>query len=104
MFKREVKESKNFTPLNTHYEHIWYEVILIYNIFTPLAPKANVMGIKSGRWCKFHRFKGHHIEDYYQLKKEFERLIQEEHLKKYMKGEITLEASSPTKKKRHLRV
>lgn len=40
-----------------------------------------------GRWCKFHKVKGHHIEDYYQLKEEINRFIHEGHLKNYVKGD-----------------
>lgn len=43
------------------------------------------MGSEPRRWCKLHRVKGHHTEDFYQLKKEIEWLIQEGHLKKYVK-------------------
>lgn len=86
MLKRVGKVTDNFTPLNTCREHIWCEVLHLHNILTSLAPKANVMGPKLGRWCKFYRVKGHHTEDYYPLKKEIERLIQDEHLNKYVKS------------------
>lgn len=33
---------------------------------------------------KFHKVKGHHPKDFYQLKKEIERLIQESYFKKYV--------------------
>lgn len=46
--------------------------------------KADVTGLEPNRWCKFHIVKGYHTEDYYQPMKEIERLIQEEHLKKYV--------------------
>lgn len=45
------------------------------------------MGLELGRWCKFHKVKGYHTKDFYQLKKEIECLIQEGHLKKYIKGD-----------------
>lgn len=39
-------------------------------------------------WCKFFKFNGLHIEDCFQLKKEIDRLIQEGHLKKYVKRSL----------------
>lgn len=35
--------------------------------------------------------KAHHTKDYYQLKKEMERLIHEGHLKNYVKGELLVD-------------
>lgn len=49
--------------------------------------KADVIRHEHGWWCKFHKVKGHHTEDYYELKKEIEHLIHEGHLKKYVKGD-----------------
>lgn len=46
------------------------------------------MGHGLGKWYRFHNVKGHHTKDYYQLKKEIKRLIQESHLKKYVKGDF----------------
>lgn len=78
--------AESFTLLNTQCEHIRHMILDLYNIPTPPTPKESVMGSKPGRWFKFHRLKGHHIEDYYELKKDIERLIHDEHLKKYVKG------------------
>lgn len=58
----------------------------MYNIPTPPTLKDAVMGLKPGRRCKFPRVKVHLIEDFYQLRKEIEKLIHERHLKKYVKG------------------
>lgn len=84
--KKVGKTTKNFTPLNTHYEQTWHKVLHMHNLYTLLASKAGVMGSGPGRWCKFHMVKGHQTEDCHYLKKEIERLIQEGHLKKYVKS------------------
>lgn len=59
----------------------------MHNNHMPRSHKASVLGYELGRWCKFHRVKGHHTEDCYQLKKKIDSLIQEGHLKKYVKGD-----------------
>lgn len=76
---------EDLTPMNTHHEYIWREVLHLHNIHTPLDPKVDVIGFKPGRWRKFNRVKGHHIEDFFQLKNKIERLLQERHLNKYVK-------------------
>lgn len=85
MFKKVGEATDNFTPINTHCEQIWHEVLHPHNISTYPTPKEDVMDSESRRWCKLHRVKGHHIEDFYQLNKEIEWLIQKGHLKKYVK-------------------
>lgn len=59
----------------------------MHNIHVPPALEVGIMGPEPGRWCKFHKIKGHHTEDRYQLKKDIERLIHEERLSKYVKGD-----------------
>lgn len=81
--------TKSFTPQNSRPEQIWCEVLHLHNIPKPPSPKANVLRHEPRRWCKFHKVHGHHAEDCYQLKKEIERLIQEERLKKYVKGDFS---------------
>lgn len=66
-FKREGKTAKRFTPMNTHQEKIWCEVLHLHNIHAPPSPMVEVMGLEPGRWCKFHRVKVHHTEDSYKF-------------------------------------
>lgn len=80
-----IKDKKSH-PWNTPSEHIWCEIVHLHDIPMLTAPKADVMGSEWGRWCNFHMVKGHHTEDFYQLKKEIETLIHEGHLRKYVKG------------------
>lgn len=49
------------------------------------GPQAEVMRSKPRRWYNLHTVKEYHIDDCYQLNKEIEKLIQKEHLKKYVK-------------------
>lgn len=79
------KATENFTPMNTRQENIWCRVLQLHNIPTPPTPKVGVLGYEPGRWCKFHKVKGHHIQNFYHLKKEIERPIHDGHLKKYVK-------------------
>lgn len=88
-FKRGGKVVEIFTPLNTHREKIRREVFHLHDMHTPPSPKAYAIGPKPGRWCKFHKVKGYHNEDFYKLKKEIECIIQEGHLKKYIKVEFS---------------
>lgn len=88
-FKIVGKKTENFTPLITRREKIWHKALHLHNIHMMPSPKEDVMGYELGRWCKFHRVNGNHIEECYQLKKEIERLIQEGHLKKYVKGDFS---------------
>lgn len=67
MFKRLGNTKKSCTPLNTRREQIWSKVFHMYNILTPSTLKAGVMGLEPGKWCKFRRFKEHHIEDFYHI-------------------------------------
>lgn len=78
---------ESFTPPNTRHEEIWHKVLHLHDIPTPSAPKVYVIGLDPGRWCKFHRVKGYHTKDCYQLKKEIECLIQEGLMNRYDKGE-----------------
>lgn len=89
MFKRVGKMIGKFLPLNTHREHICCKVLHLHNIHILPTPKEDAMAHKPGRWCKFYRVKRHHIEDCYQLYKEINRLIQEGHLRKYVKGDYS---------------
>lgn len=66
------------TPLNAFLEQIWREVLHIHD------PHS---------WCKFHKVKGHQMEDCYEIKKEIERLIQKGELKKYVKDSSAREPS-----------
>lgn len=69
-FKRNGKAMETFTPLNTFHEHIWRKFLHIHDIHTLPTLKEEVMVHEPGIWSKFHRVKGHHTEDFYQLKKE----------------------------------
>lgn len=86
VFKRVRKMVEIFTPLNTQCEQIWRKVLHLHNILTLPSLNAYVIGHGTGRRCKFHRVKGHHIKDCYQLNKSIDKLIYEGHLKKYVKG------------------
>lgn len=44
------------------------------------------MGYEHSIWCKYPKMKGYHNEDFYQMKKEIKRLIQEGPLNKYFGG------------------
>lgn len=80
---------ENFTQLDTCCEQIWRMGLEMHNIHMPRALKKDVMGFEPGRWFKLYRFKGHHTENCYQLKKEIKRLIQEGYLKKNVKGDFS---------------
>lgn len=67
-FKWSGKSNESFTPLNTHWEHIRQEVLHIQNILQLMAPKIKVMEPGPHSWCKYHKIKGHQMEDCYQLK------------------------------------
>lgn len=56
-----------------------------HHIPAPPALRSEIMGFEPKWWCKLHRIKGHYTNNYYQLKKEIEKLIQEGHHKKYVK-------------------
>lgn len=85
-FKRNRRPTEKLTPLNTHCERIWHKVFHTYSIPSSLAPKADIMKHEPKRWFKYHKVKGHHREDCYPLKKDFEWLVQVGHLKKYVWG------------------
>lgn len=87
LFKRAGKATENFTPLNIHRKHIWREVLHLHKISTPPTPISEIMEFEPERWCKFHRVKGHHTDDCYQLNKEIKKLIHDGCLKKYIKGD-----------------
>lgn len=70
------RPTESFTPLNTHRKHIWRQILHTHNICLPPASKSEIMGPDPNRWCKFHTFKGHHIEYCYNLKNYIEFLIQ----------------------------
>lgn len=80
---------KSFTPLNTLCELIWCEVFQLHNMLVPQTPKVCVIGYEPDIWYNFHKVKGHHTKECYQLKKENEQMIQEGPLKKYVKGDPT---------------
>lgn len=70
--------------VNTLHEKIQHEAIHLHDIPTPPFLKQDVMRPESDRWCQFHRVKGHNAKDYYKLKKDINRLIEEGHLQKYI--------------------
>lgn len=68
-FKHGGKVLESFKPLNTRRENIWREAFHLHDIHMPPTPKEDVSGLELDRWCKFHKVKGHHIKDFYHLKK-----------------------------------
>jgi len=44
------------------------------------------MGSDPDGWCKYHRIQGHTTDNYWQLRKEIDKLIQEGKLRGYVKG------------------
>lgn len=66
--------------LNIWQEQIWCEVLYTKVVSPLLAPKLEVVGNKQNKWCKYHKFKGQHIDNCHQLKKVIERFTQEGHL------------------------
>lgn len=46
--------------------------------------KMGSHGDEPNKWCKYHKVKGHHTDDYNQVKREIKCLIQEGHLIKYV--------------------
>lgn len=52
---------ENFTPLNTHCEKIWREVLHTNDISLPPVSKSDIVGHELIRWYKFHKVMRHHI-------------------------------------------
>ncbi|KAL0302868.1 UNVERIFIED_CONTAM: hypothetical protein Sradi_6154900 [Sesamum radiatum] len=50
----------------------------------PRKMKDNPKRLKSDRYCRFHKDRGHSTEDCYHLKNEIEKLIQRGYLKEYV--------------------
>lgn len=85
-FKQVENMVESFTPLNTLHERNWKEVFHLYDIPALSPTKEEVIGPEPEKWCKFHKVKGHHTKECYQLMKEIERLIQKGYIKEYVKG------------------
>ena len=50
----------------------------------PTKMKDNPKRLKSDKYCRFHRDRGHTTEECHHLKNEIEKLIQRGHLKEYV--------------------
>ncbi|KAL0440607.1 UNVERIFIED_CONTAM: hypothetical protein Slati_2543700 [Sesamum latifolium] len=74
-----------YTPLNTSREEILVvaEEQGLVNQW-PRKMKDNPKRLKSDKYCRFHRDRGHTAEECYHLKNEIEKLIQCGYLKEYV--------------------
>ncbi|KAL0434623.1 UNVERIFIED_CONTAM: hypothetical protein Sradi_0170200 [Sesamum radiatum] len=61
----------------------------------PRKMKDNPKRLKSDRYCRFHKDRGHSTEDCYHLKNEIEKLIQRGYLKEYVENRPSRHASAP---------
>ncbi|KAL0426322.1 UNVERIFIED_CONTAM: hypothetical protein Slati_2807000 [Sesamum latifolium] len=52
----------------------------------PRKMKDNPKRLKSDKYCRFHKDRGHNIEDCYHLKNEIEKLIQRGYLREYVES------------------
>ena len=65
------------------------KAVIVYNY----PPKMRNMPRNHNKFCKFHEEDGHETNDCFSLKDEIERLIREEYIKEYVKGDYPLVGS-----------
>lgn len=76
----------------------------MHNILTLPSFKTDTMGPELNSWCKYHKIRVHHTNDFYQLKKQIKWLMEEGHLKNYVnEGSQHVVRSSKTQGHDHLR-
>ncbi|XP_043710414.1 uncharacterized protein LOC122659365 [Telopea speciosissima] len=78
-------QSPDYTPLNTTRTKILMEVYDRGLLQWPRPMFSNPEDRNKNKYCKFHRDVGHDTENYRQLKREIEDVIQKGHLKRYVK-------------------
>ncbi|KAL0428243.1 UNVERIFIED_CONTAM: hypothetical protein Slati_2999100 [Sesamum latifolium] len=61
----------------------------------PRKMKDNPKRLKSDKYCRFHKDRGHSTEDCYHLKNEIEKLIQRGYLKEYIENKPSGHSSAP---------
>ncbi|KAL0395987.1 UNVERIFIED_CONTAM: hypothetical protein Scaly_0047100 [Sesamum calycinum] len=63
----------------------------------PQKMKDNQKRLKSDKYCRFHKDRGHSMEDCYYLKNEIEKLIQRGNLKEYVESKPLGHTNAPQK-------
>ena len=76
---------EQFTPLKMCHERILKEVYESRLIPEAQPPRTHNMGHNKDAWCKYHRVRGHDIDDCIHLKREIEKLIHNGKLREYAK-------------------
>ncbi|XP_043699510.1 uncharacterized protein LOC122650226 [Telopea speciosissima] len=78
-------QSPDYTPLNISRTKIQMEVYDRGLLQCPRTMFARPEDKNKKKYCKFHKNVGHNTEDYRQLKREIEDVIQKGHLRRYVK-------------------
>lgn len=76
---------EDFTPFMVSKSKILTVMQRKHDVHWPQIMRSPVGARSKDKWCKFHKDHGYNTEDCVQLKREVERLLEQSHLKEFIR-------------------